>query len=284
MDQLRRYLLWKHDGYLSSNGRCFDIGMTTRTQLDRFQRTGQAIDPKPDDNAAATGSLMRLAAVPIRWHADPGLAAEMSAESSRTTHPARRPVDACRVLGAMVSALIIGMAFDDVASPAFWRWDELHPEIASIADSSWSGKEPPSIRGTGYFVHAIEAAIWAVAGADDFRSGALRAANLGDDADTTAAIAGQLAGARWGTAAIPLEWRQKLARGDRIASLARSLFAAGRREVPATWIADELVHAWWVDPDGCSPASTQGTLTRRGHGRSLRFSSTPASVRRRPDH
>ena len=61
---------------------------------------------------------------------------------------------------------------------------------------------------------ALEAAIWAVAGAEDFRDAVLRAANLGDDADTTAAIAGQLAGARWGVDAIPAEWREKATARD----------------------------------------------------------------------
>src|SRR3546814_476882 len=85
-DQLRRYVAWRRDGYLSSNGRCFDIGTTTSSQLSRFERTGQAIDPDPDQQAAANGSLMRLAPVPIRWHADPGLAAERSAAPSRPPH------------------------------------------------------------------------------------------------------------------------------------------------------------------------------------------------------
>lgn len=117
-DQLRRYLLWKDSGYLSSNGRCFDIGTTTRTQLERFRRTGDAVDPWPDEESAANGFLMRLAAVSIRWHGDPATAAEQSGESSRTTHPARRPVDACRLMGAMTSALIGGASFDEVTAPA----------------------------------------------------------------------------------------------------------------------------------------------------------------------
>jgi ADP-ribosyl-[dinitrogen reductase] hydrolase len=99
-DQLRRFLLWAESGYLASNGRCFDIGKATRSQLERFRATGEPTDPSPNPDAAANGSLMRLAAVPIRWHTDPGVAARLSGESSRTTHPASRPVDACRVLGA----------------------------------------------------------------------------------------------------------------------------------------------------------------------------------------
>ena len=66
-DQLRRYVAWRRDGYLSSTGRCFDIGNTTSRQLSRFDRTGEAIDPDPDQHSAANGSMMRLAPVPIRW-------------------------------------------------------------------------------------------------------------------------------------------------------------------------------------------------------------------------
>ena len=246
-DQLRRYVAWHRDGHLSSTGRCFDIGHTTRSQLARFERTGEPIDPAPHDDAAANGSLMRLASVPIRWHADIGAAADRSAESSRTTHAAARPVDACRVLGAMTAALVAGTPPDEVLDPAFWQWGPLHPEIEAIARGSWRTKEPPAIRGTGYCVDALEAAIWAVAGADDFRSAVLRAANLGDDADTTAAIAGQLAGARWGASGIPSGWRSKLVLGSRITELARQLFRAGGGEVERAWPHDDTIHAWWVD-------------------------------------
>jgi hypothetical protein len=89
----------------------------------------------------------------------------------------------------------------------------------------------------------------AVDGAVDFRDAVLRAANLGDDADTTAAIAGQLAGARWGAFAIPAEWREKVVAGERIVSLARGLFVAGGGEPDsAGWAHDQFVHAWWVQP------------------------------------
>ena len=244
VDQLRRYVLWRHDGYLSSNGQCFDIGTTTSAQLRRFLRTGQPIDPNVDEDSAANGSLMRLAPVPIRWHEDPEEAAAWAAESSRTTHAARRPVDACRVLAAMTAALIRGDSPADVFDPAFWSGGELHPAVEAVARGSWRDKEPPAIRGTGYCVDALEAAIWAVAGADDFRTAILRAANLGDDADTTAAIAGQLAGARWGMAGIPARWLDQLTLRDRITSLADRL----AKPDPDTWQFDGLVHAFWVEP------------------------------------
>jgi ADP-ribosylglycohydrolase/protein-tyrosine phosphatase len=246
-DQLRRYVQWYRHGYFSPTGKCFDIGGTTRTQLQRFERTGEPSDPNVNDDAAANGSLMRLAAVPIRWHTSIVDAAEWSAESSRTTHAATRPVDACRLLGAMIAALIQGASADDVFAPSFWSFGEPHPEVEAIARGSWRDKEPPEIRGTGYCIDALEAAIWAVVGADDYRSAVLRAANLGDDADTTAAIAGQLAGARFGVSNLPREWLAKLSMKSRIQSLADGLFDATTGDAPS-WEFDDEFHAWWVEP------------------------------------
>lgn len=247
-DQMGRYLRWWRDGRLSSTGACFDIGITTEAQLDRFARTGEPVDPHVDQERAPNGSLMRLAPVPIRWHADPEEAAEQAAISSRPTHPADRPVDACRLLGALTAALISGADPGEVLAPGFWSAPDLDPEVAALAAGAWRGKEPPAIRGTGYCIDALEAALWAVAGAADFREAVLRAANLGDDADTTAAIAGQLAGARWGASGIPAGWRTAVAMGERIVELATQLFAAGGGSVPARWRHDELLHAWWVEP------------------------------------
>ncbi len=73
---------------------------------------------------------------------------------------------------------------------------------------------PPEIAGTGYVVKSLEAALWAFQGADDFSETVLTAVNLGDDADTTGAVCGQLAGACWGESGIPAEWRDGLARMD----------------------------------------------------------------------
>lgn len=261
-DQLRRYVAWRSEGYWSSTGTCFDIGTTTSAALSRFERTGAIVDSHIDDDSAANGSLMRLAAVPIRWHTDIADAADRSAVSSRTTHPARRPVDACRLMGAMIAALVQGADAADVLAPGFWQWGDLDPSIRAIAEGSWRDKEPPEIRGTGYSVAALEAAVWAVGGADDFRSAVLRAANLGDDADTTAAIAGQLAGARWGLSGIPADWRAKTARAERIAAIAGRLHddAVGA-PVEEPWPHDATIHGWWVEPDAVLAGEYPGATT-----------------------
>ena len=269
-DQMRRYLLWRRTGYLSSIGRCFGIGSTVSSQLGRFERTGEPIDPRPDPDSAANGSLMRLAAVPLRWHTDVGEAAARSGESSRTTHGAARPVDACRVMGAMVAALVAGASADEVLAPRFWRWGGLDPAIQAVADGSWRTKADGEIRGTGYCVDALEAAIWAVAGAADVREAVLRAANLGDDADTTAAIAGQLAGARWGASGIPVPWRERVVLRHRIEAIASALYDAARDArpdgVPLPWGHDDLLHAWWVAPGvlaGEYPGDPSAALARQ---------------------
>jgi len=88
-------------------------------------------------------------------------------------------------------------------------------------------KEPPEIKGTGYVVESLEAALWAFDRSRSFREGALLAVNLGNDADTTGAIYGQLAGAFYGTQQIPPEWKSKLIMHDFIVETADQLANLG---------------------------------------------------------
>ncbi|WP_423923440.1 ADP-ribosylglycohydrolase family protein [Candidatus Poriferisodalis sp.] len=100
----------------------------------------------------------------------------------------------------------------------------LAEKIALVAGGSFKDRDPPHIKGTGYVVDALEAALWAFHRSDGFREGALLAVNLGDDADTTGAIYGQVAGAHYGAEAIPATWRNKLAMAEEITSLADRLY------------------------------------------------------------
>jgi hypothetical protein len=85
----------------------------------------------------------------------------------------------------------------------YWQRHVLAPEIAEIAAGSFKPKNPPQIVGSGYVVRSLEAALWAFHSSSSFREGALRAVNRGNDADTTGAIYGQLAGAFYGESEIP---------------------------------------------------------------------------------
>ena len=77
------------------------------------------------------------------------------------------------------------------------------PAIARVLAGSWRGRSRDTIRSSGYVVHTLEAAIWSVARTADFSAAVLLAANLADDADTVAAVTGQLAGALYGLTGIP---------------------------------------------------------------------------------
>ena len=104
---------------------------------------------------------------------------------------------------------------------AAWNLD---PSIAAIAAGSFAHKSPPAIRGSGYVVESLEAALWAFHHTGTFAEGCLLAVNLGHDADTTAAVYGQLAGAYFGEAAIPALWRDRLAHRDLIIDFADRLY------------------------------------------------------------
>src|SRR5262249_45781170 len=113
--------------------------------------------------------------------------------------------------------------------PVKGYWDEnpLAPEIAEIAAGSFKRRNPPEIKGTGYVVQSLEAALWAFHRSESFREGLLLAVNLGDDADTTGAVYGQIAGAYYGEAGIPASWRSKLAKRELIESFAGKLLELG---------------------------------------------------------
>jgi ADP-ribosylglycohydrolase len=230
-DQMRRYVRWWRDGYWSSTGRCFDIGNTVGTALSRFERTGEPLSGSTDPRSAGNGSIMRLAPVPMFHAADPALAVQAAADSSRTTHGAAEAVDACRYLSAMIVAALAGASKSELLGSDPHVLPGLGPEplssaIDAIAGGSFREREPPRVRGTGYVVASLEAALWAIDRSEDFRSGALMAVNLGDDADTTGAVYGQLAGAFYGEAGIPVAWRRRLARVDEIERLADRLYDA----------------------------------------------------------
>src|SRR5262245_49793651 len=203
-DQMERYVRWWKQGYMSSTGHCFDIGNTTSGALRHFQRTGEPLAGMTHPKTAGNGSLMRLAPVPMFYLNQPEVAIEQSGESSRTTHGAQTAVDACRYLGGLLVGAINGASKEALLSlnysPIHGYWDRhpLHPEIAAIAAGSYKRKNPPAIQGTGYVVASLEAALWAFYRSFNFREGCLQAVNLGDDADTTGAVYGQIAGAFYG--------------------------------------------------------------------------------------
>lgn len=228
-DQMQRYVRWWQEGYLSSTGHCFDIGNTVRKALEQFLETGEPYSGSTSPATAGNGSLMRLAPIPMTFLSDPEQAIAHAADSSRTTHQAREAVDACRYFAGLIIGALQGRDKSEILSTGFcpveglWDRAPLAEKIDAIASGSFKEKEPPAIRGRGYVVDCLEAALWAFYKADNFREGALLAVNLGEDADTTGAVFGQIAGAYWGEDGIPEQWQWRLIRGYFVGEVADKL-------------------------------------------------------------
>jgi ADP-ribosyl-[dinitrogen reductase] hydrolase len=226
-DQMTRYLNWWQWGYLSSTGDCFDIGITVRQALSKFQATGEPFAGSPDPQTAGNGSLMRLAPVAMYFHPSLDKVFEFSAQSSRTTHAAPEAVECCGLLGTLISRAFSGMEKEEMLAVDPAQFSEAR--VVALAAGDYAGKGRDDITGSGYSVASLEAALWCFANECDFEATILTAANLGDDADTTAAIAGQLAGAYYGVQKIPAGWMERLYMRDEIESMAGALLRAAER-------------------------------------------------------
>ena len=233
-DQMDRYVRWWREGHLSSTGSFFDIGNATADALRHYEQTEFAMAGSTDPQTAGNGSLMRLAPIAMFFATDPELAIRLCGESSRTTHGARTCIDACRYFGGLIVGALRGVPKDELLTerycpvPGLWEPAPLCAEIDEIAAGSFKRLEPPDIVGSGYVVKSLEAALWAFYRSETFKDGCLKAVNLGNDADTTAAIYGQIAGAFYGIEGIPGDWRAKLAKGGLISTFAGALHAQAR--------------------------------------------------------
>ena len=224
-DQMERYVRWYREGHLSSTGRCFDIGGTTSSALHRFERTGEPFSGLIDAHCAGNGSLMRLAPISMFFYPDVEKAVLYANESSRTTHGAVECLDACCLYAFMLVKGLDGESKDDilfgVTNTVVMQGQS--PKIQAIAAGEYRDKTADQIRGSGYVVESLEAALWCFHTTHTFRDAILKAVNLGDDADTTAAVCGQIAGAHYGESGIPAEWLDKLCMKEMITDFAGRL-------------------------------------------------------------
>lgn len=222
-DLLRRFVDWHENGTYSCTGRCFDIGITTRNALTRWKASGDPFAGSTNPNTAGNGSLMRLAPVAIRHWNDLATLRDVAARQSRTTHGAPEAVDACVAYAEILANAIAGEPRSKVGT---LTTEPGSRTIAHIVGGSWRGKHRDEIASSGYVAHSLEAALWSVGRTGNLQDAILLAANLCGDADTTAAITGQLAGAIYGASSIAPFWIDQLAWGERMRTSAGALFDA----------------------------------------------------------
>lgn len=221
LDQMRRYLRWYRHGEWSAKPFAFDIGQTTEHSLQRFEKADTPWCGPTHPITAGNGSLMRLGPVVLHYHPDVDAAVHFAGESSRTTHGAALAVEGCRLLAQVLSNLLRGLPKERCLEGAASRVQA--PRLRRMAEGAYQRKPPSRIHSSGYVVHTLEAALWCLHRSASMEEALLRAANLGDDADTVAAVTGQLAGAHFGASRIPRHWLQRLHRRDEIETLALCL-------------------------------------------------------------
>jgi ADP-ribosyl-[dinitrogen reductase] hydrolase len=168
-----------------------------------FDPIAGSIEP----HKAGNGSLMRLAPVAIYWHGNRASAEAAARAQSVTTHGVASAVEACAFFTHVLLDAIEGQSKEHVLRARRWPMNEA---VDAVARGSWRGKSRADLRSSGYVIDTLEAALWSVTSASSFREAVLTAANLGGDADTVAAVAGQLAGGLWGASDIPADWIGRL--------------------------------------------------------------------------
>lgn len=227
-DQMDLYTLWYDCGHLSSNGDCFDIGGTVLEALESYRLTSNPYAGSSDPKSSGNGSLMRLAPVVLFYAKNVNKAMQMAAKSSQTTHGSLLAIDACRYFARLLVMALHGESKAKILSSHWKEENFLTNEVYQVASGSFKEKSKKDILGTGYVISSLEAALWAFYNSDTFKDGCLLTANLGNDADSTSAIYGQLAGAYYGERGIPASWRNKLAKRQVIEYLADCLYELAR--------------------------------------------------------
>jgi len=225
IDQMNRYCNWYQYGYMSSTGKCFDIGATVASALNLYLKTGNPFSGSIEERSSGNGSLMRLAPIAIFYYFNTDDLIRYAGESSRTTHGSAECIDACKYFASL---LVTAFSTDEKSELIKTFYQPTSGKVAAIAEGNYLQKNYEQLTGSGYVIESLESALWCFHRSTNFKDAILLAANLGSDADTTAAICGQIAGAFYGYESIPYEWRNRLYENNELAALAMKLGASNK--------------------------------------------------------
>lgn len=220
-DQMNRYFNWYQMGYMSSNGECFDIGNTVSSALLDYEKTGLPFSGARGELSAGNGSLMRLAPIIIFYKNNIEEALFYAGESSRTTHGADECIDSCKAFTSIILEVFSGKNKEEAIVNC--NYQATTQKVRNICQGDFLKKSYEQITGSGYVIESLESALWCFFHSKSFADAILLAANIGNDADTTAAICGQISGAYYGLSGIPEHWKSKLVMYSEIQGMASNL-------------------------------------------------------------
>ena len=217
-DLLGRFSNWYRNGVNSPTGRCFDIGTTTRSAIVNWEKTGSKVNNTgPWD--AGNGSIMRLAPVAIKYHHDEAMACLLAVTQGSTTHGSQECMHSCELLTRVLIRAFAATDKNEVFNVEVKDyWTDSVKDMLTALDVSRD-----EVKSSGYVIHTLHAALWCFKNTDNFRDAILLATNLGEDADTVAAVTGQIAGAFYGKSGIPSDWLNKLYEAERFIELVDKL-------------------------------------------------------------
>ena len=231
-DIATRFRRWYQEGYWTPFGQAFDIGNSTNRAMKRLIRgSGPDSSGDTDEMSNGNGSLMRTIALAFHTASlDIEKRFRTVHEVSAITHAHPRTMMACGIyvqiavnlLGGSDLRQALGAAKKTVKS--VYRQEPFKEELrhfSRILDGDVSLIDEGDISSGGYAVHTLEASLWCLLNEGSFASTVLRAVNLGEDTDTTGAVAGGLSGLYYGFESIPKEWVDELTRKEEIHNLVR---------------------------------------------------------------
>lgn len=207
-DQIERYSRWRNEGYMSSTGECFDIGNTVQDALQRYAVSANPYSGSKDPASAGNGSIMRLAPVVIANHQTENILLEQAANSSRTTHGCEEAVESCQLFAQQLFLAMHGASKEEILKGHDYESSSV--KVNNIAQAAYLDKTYDELNGSGYVINTLETALWCFNNTNSFKEAILKTVNVGDDADTTAAVCGQIAGAYYGYESIPQDWKNAL--------------------------------------------------------------------------
>ena len=203
-DQVERYKRWQREGYLSATGQCLGITATTARALAVAEWRRQPFSGSHAPDQLDPEPLSRVAPVVMFFFAAEEEAVQLASDAARTTCQAPAVLGACRDLARALHLALSGQPKPRILAAFHGGAD------AGAAASSVEPRERESVRANLTAPDALAVAIEAFAATGNFRDAVLHAANHGGNSDVAGAVCGQLAGAYYGAAAIPAQWRDCL--------------------------------------------------------------------------
>jgi ADP-ribosyl-[dinitrogen reductase] hydrolase len=222
-DQMDHYSKWFLEGLFSCRNEAFGMGQTFMNSIIQYHITGDPYIGMSRPKRPGNGCIMRLAPIPIYYYPDLEKIIRYSGESSKTTHGMPESIFASRLFGEILALALAGKSKEEILFSSQIEDPDCPEIISGIARGNYSTKPESEIESTFFAGKCLEAALWCFLKTDNFRDAILKAANLGGDADSTAAVCGQVAGAYYGIDSIPQNWQEALAKKETIFSIAQQL-------------------------------------------------------------